>query len=1024
MYHVLTNSRMKKKLSLIIVLLVCLLGARQAVAQNEALDSINLQLRQLFSPLSRPSPSRLFLYDMAAHVTDSVYYQMHCSDTSNTDVWYKVYSEMYQSAYDTTAFVHPNTLFWRGNSFTGDTIPIGIMDYSFFVFKPDALTTGTYFTFDTVNTHLVDKVVRPGYPYNISQLFIAAPLVQSAVFSNPVFRIDPQFILSDMFTQSNFSGGELRIDFGDGHGWVVFDPAVVTHHQVEYTDVTDIVIKVAIYPKKGGEPIGTSTTKTLVGSTPQIPPDKTLHFPGLTVGVYNSCNSTGIYSGKTILYLSGFDLLDFIPSLNRTPAQIYSERLAPEKIIALRNLGYNFMVVDWNQSTIDMRFNALYLVNLLDYLKQQMAPEDFEQFVIMGESMGGIIGRYALAYMEDSRYEAKNTDLFFSDANDPNNKRYLGTHPEIFKLSSSWHPAGSHNTRLLITIDSPHQGANLPVSIQLVYRHVMNAFGNYIGAAIKAATTAFNLMLDSQAAQQMLIYHIDTQAGSGYKTYQRHEDNLSFYGQLQDELGGYPQYAKVVLMSSGALDGTNQPNVFTGGLRSANDRLLDFKASLFARVLWLKVPIFKGNVRAFTNPNGPGHVFDAQAGFYGIRIKLKWFGIKIHIGYHPMFAWNENANVRAYCTTAGGSVGDDTALISNTPSSDSYNLSDNYWLFNLFHYSTTNDGNGCVIFDAHVGLNGFASVNTELSSCTDGTAFNFVPVQSAFDYGDMNTQPLSINIETTNIVTKLDMIPKRADAMIGLLWGVNTYHAYRREDEIYNLAGTETVYYSCVPTGEQVLRGFLNLEIGDEELYLENNTLPWHAAYSVEYDLHVNDRNPYYEYPGTPPQLGYGGMYSKKEPFEISPPNGLAEFHYDADYTPTDIGFHFSNPNGNYVLQDSPLDHCCVNLQAGRSANTFVKNTVTKELAPASFEVYPNPAVASSTSVVLKYRFRQSGPVKVQIVGTDGVVRYAQELQTEGTTQEVNSVLNLRQTRLAPGLYIIKLSTPAETLTGKLIVEN
>ncbi len=104
------------------------------------------------------------------------------------------------------------------------------------------------------------------------------------------------------------------------------------------------------------------------------------------------------------------------------------------------------------------------------------------------------------------------------------------------------------------------------------------------------------------------------------------------------------------------------------------------------------------------------------------------------------------------------------------------------------------------------------------------------------------------------------------------------------------------------------------------------------------------------------------------------------------------------------VLNDNPLDHCCVNLQAGRSANTFVKNTVTKELTPRSLQVYPNPAVASSASVVLKYRFSQSGPVKVQIVGTDGVVRYAEELQAVGTTQEVNSVLNLRQARLAPGL--------------------
>lgn len=1013
---------MKKKLSLIIVILVCLLSARQVSAQNEALDSINLQLRQLFSPLARPSPSRLFLYDMAAHITDSVYYQMHCPDTANTDVWFKVYGEMYQSAYDTAAFVHPDALYWRGNSFTGDTIPIGIMDYSFFVLKPEALTTGTYFTFDTVNTHLIDKVVRPGYPYNMSELLIAAPLVQASVFSNPVFRIDPQFILSDMFTYGNFSGSELRIDFGDGHGWVLFDPTVVTHHAVAYNGVTEVAIKVAIFRKKGNEPIASSTSKILTGTTPQIPPDEILHFPGLTVGVYNSCNSTG-YSGKTILYLSGFDLLDFIPALNRTPAQIYSQRLAPEKIIALRNLGYNFMVVDWDQSTIDMRFNALYLVNLLDHLKQQMPPDDFEQFVIMGESMGGIIARYALAYMEDVRYDKQNTDLFFSDANDPNNKFYLATHPEIFKLSSSWKSARMHNTRLLITLDTPHQGANLPISLQLAYRHAMNAFGKYIGATIKAAATAFNLMLDSQAAQQMLIYHADTQAGSGfYKTYQRHEDNLSFFGQLQDQLGGYPQYAKVVLMSSGALNGANQRNVFTGGFRTANDRLLDFKARLFARVLWLRVPIFGGNLRALTNPNGQGHVFDAQAGFYGIRIRLKWFGIRIHIGYNSMLFRYDDADVRAYCTAAGGSVGDDTALISSTPSSNGFNLSNNYWLLNLFHYSNTNDGNGCIIFNAHVGLNGFASLNTELSSCTDGTAFNFVPVQSAFDYGNMDTQTLGINIEATNINTKLGMIPQRADAMIGLLWGANEYHAYRREDKIYNLAGTETIYYSCVPTGEEVLRGFLNLEIGDEELYLENNKLPWHAAYSAEYDLHVNDRNPYYEYPGVQAQLGFGGMYSKKDPFAINAPNGLAEFHYDAMNTPTGIGFHFTNPNGNYVQHDVPLDHCCVNLQTGRSANTFEKNTVTKELTPTSLEVYPNPA--SSASIALKYRFSQSGSVSVQIIGVDGVVRYAEELQTEGTTREVHSVLNLHKTKLAPGLYIIRLSTATETLTSKLMIEN
>ena len=39
-------------------------------AQFNPLDSINQQLRQIFSPLFRPAPVKEFLYDMSGHVTD------------------------------------------------------------------------------------------------------------------------------------------------------------------------------------------------------------------------------------------------------------------------------------------------------------------------------------------------------------------------------------------------------------------------------------------------------------------------------------------------------------------------------------------------------------------------------------------------------------------------------------------------------------------------------------------------------------------------------------------------------------------------------------------------------------------------------------------------------------------------------------------------------------------------------------------------------------------------------------------
>ena len=46
---------------------------------------------------------------------------------------------------------------------------------------------------------------------------------------------------------------------------------------------------------------------------------------------------------------------------------------------------------------------------------------------------------------------------------------------------------------------------------------------------------------------------------------------------------------------------------------------------------------FRGDLECKTNPNGNGHIFLAQAGWYGIRIKLKWFGIKVTIGYNFYF---------------------------------------------------------------------------------------------------------------------------------------------------------------------------------------------------------------------------------------------------------------------------------------------------------------------------------------------------------------------------------------------------
>ena len=1000
-----------------------LLISVRSMAQNETIDSINLQLRQLFSNLSRPASPKWFLYDMAAHVSDSLFYQPNCPDTNETAVWYKVYEEMYHSAYDTASLLHPNDLFTRANGFYADTIPIGILNYSFYRLKSDALTTDTYFNFDTVNTVLTDKNPRPSSPYTEGTIFIAAPLVEAAHFANPVFRIDPAFIFFDSFNAANFNNSNLvlKIDFGDGNGWITFDPRVVTHRQVVYRDAGPHPVRIGIFNIENAPAYASQSRLIVPGTAINIPPDEILRLPGITAGLYRHCNDRGGTTGRTVIYLSGFDALDFIPARRRTMADIYNEVLRNDRLMQLKNLGYNFLVVDWDNSRIDMRFNALYLVNLLEQLKCTLGNR--EQFVIMGESIGAVIARYALTYMESDAYQNRDTHGFFADATDINNIPYLAAHPDLRHLPSQWcMPERMHNTRLFLSLDGPHQGANIPISVQLAYRHVMDLLSRYIALDVRLYTQAFNLLLDGQAAQQVLIYHIDTESGSGFiKTYSPRDDYQRFYGQLL-EMGNYPRLCKVVLMSNGALNGERQTNFYTNSPRTPNDNLLDVNLDTHARVLGFRIPIFGARLFARTNPNGQGQVLEASAGRYSVRIKLRWFGIRISVGYNSLLSVQDFADVRPYCTSAGGWVGAPTPVPPVT-NINQYNLS-NTWILNLFHYAVGTTGNGCWIFDTHVGLNGFLSANIDLSVCSDGMHFCLVPVQSALDYGRMADQPLELDIEHTDINTKLSQLPANADVMIGYPGngaGTETNHSHVgfRNDVILNLNGSSTTYFSCIGTNRDVRRGLLNLEIGDEELYLDNSILRWDGTYQTEYDLYVNFPNPYYEYPGTSGLLG--GIYSKDADFTFED-NGFAAFLYDRAGSPTGVGFISQRLDPSRFMENNQiLENCCVNFIGLRRAVAPVAVAAPVKKTPESFiKLSPNPNTGHQA--LLNYKFKKAGRVRIDIMNMHGQRVLSRQLAITDATQETSTSIDLSRLHLSPGLYLVRLNNGSQVLTSRLLI--
>jgi len=164
--------------------------------------------------------------------------------------------------------------------------------------------------------------------------------------------------------------------------------------------------------------------------------------------------------------------------------------------------------------------NAMILVALINQINTQKVGT--QKNVIIGPSMGGLISRYALRYMETNSL--------------------------------------THDTRLYISFDSPHLGANIPIGFQHLFNYM--AFGPLGDVTLQGIV---NGLLKSPAAKEMLIDHFEGHLQTGSAT----EFNTAtatllptgspnFRNAFQNELNamGFPQTVRNVAIANGASNGT------------------------------------------------------------------------------------------------------------------------------------------------------------------------------------------------------------------------------------------------------------------------------------------------------------------------------------------------------------------------------------------------------------------------------------------------------------------------------------
>jgi hypothetical protein len=252
-------------------------------------------------------------------------------------------------------------------------------------------------------------------------------------------------------------------------------------------------------------------------------------------------NTTGTIR-KPLILVEGFDpysgnktdyYTTVVPNLNRD----FNTGLSITLNQGLDDINsYDLIYLHWTNGTDYIQRNAYLLETVIKYVNIHKTPYlgIMQQNVIIGQSMGALVARYALRDLEVNG-------------------------PFI------------HDTRLFISQDGPHWGANVPVGIQALVQHIApwqivdaGFNGSFFSFYIKYkdmfpdAVDAVNLF-NSPAAKQMLIQrYILSSPSTGILT----ADN-SVHTSFMNEINalGWPNNCSVLTLSNGACTATPQfPN--------------------------------------------------------------------------------------------------------------------------------------------------------------------------------------------------------------------------------------------------------------------------------------------------------------------------------------------------------------------------------------------------------------------------------------------------------------------------------
>lgn len=503
-------------------------------------------------------------------------------------------------------------------------VPVGVIHIDYNTIDELAMEDGLLdITTSQGDTLLVDVPNRPRAPYLPHTTTFASPLKMQTN------SLSPGFYWEVTRQDSQTSISTLEVNFNLGNGWQTLSSVITPTfpgYGVYYIDfkitLSNSVTRInrarfEIVPETNATTINQKiqdfSTGDCLASQGEFYASRSFQGYDETQAYYGKgeykIDQGGSAIDKLIVVVDGFDPgegtnegndlegiyadfnQEFLANNLRTINDFDIVSLNLKKQV-LFNSGNSLFPTVINGGSDYIERNAMVLVTLIEKLNSCKTGN--QPIKVVGFSMGGVVARYALRYMEEQNI--------------------------------------NHNVDLFVSVDSPHQGAVIPKGIQDVAELINDVTLGFVKGPLN--------LLESPAAKQLLKHHISSNSvsptGAPY-----------FHNQIFTELNqmGYPQNSRNISIINGTLDGS-PINGFGQQYVNANARAIlgilkadmklnyspipgntinDLYSRFYLRFPLLKITIFKRE-RSVSSISSLGSLENSPGGYYDVdKLTDKFF---------------------------------------------------------------------------------------------------------------------------------------------------------------------------------------------------------------------------------------------------------------------------------------------------------------------------------------------------------------------------------------------------------------